>query len=68
MFFRTLRWILPKFYLVYHSYKRLKVHNLNVAVDYKYIKKLDGKKNILIEQIRKELEEIIKELEEDYHE
>lgn len=33
----------------------LKVDNLNVAVDYKYIKKIDGKKNILIEQIRKEL-------------
>ena len=33
----------------------LKTENLNIAVDYKYIKKLDGKKNILIEQIRKEL-------------
>lgn len=33
----------------------LKVDNLNAAVDYKYIKKIDGKKNILIEQIRKEL-------------
>ncbi len=33
----------------------LNTDNLNIAVDYKYIKKLDGKKNILIEQIRKEL-------------
>lgn len=33
----------------------LKTDNLNIAVDYKYIKKLDGKKNILIEQIRKEV-------------
>lgn len=33
----------------------LNVDNLNVAVDYKHIKKINGKKNILIEQIRKEL-------------
>lgn len=33
----------------------LKVDDLRVSVDYKYIKKQDGKKNIVIEQIRKEL-------------
>lgn len=33
----------------------LKTDTLNTCVDYKYIKKFEGKKNILIEQIRKDL-------------
>ena len=37
--------------------KLLDTDNLSIAVDYKYIKKIEGKKNILIEQIRKELVE-----------
>lgn len=37
--------------------KLLNVDDLKVAIDYKKIEKLDGKKNILVEQIRKELVE-----------
>ena len=37
--------------------KLLKAENLNVAIDYKKIEKIEGKKNILVEQIRKELVE-----------
>ena len=35
--------------------KLLKVDKLTTSVDYKYISKLEGKKNILIDQIRKEI-------------
>lgn len=35
--------------------KLLKVDDLDVAIDYKQISKVDGKKNILIEQIRRDI-------------
>jgi len=37
--------------------KLLNVEDLKVAIDYKKIEKIDGKKNILVEQIRKEIVE-----------
>ncbi len=37
--------------------KLLQTEDLNLAIDYKKIKKIDGKKNILVEQIRKEIVE-----------
>ena len=37
--------------------KLLNIDDLKVAIDYKKIEKIEGKKNILVEQIRKELVE-----------